>query len=142
MSALLGSCGGNKAAKEKEIDADVAAIDSIETLSLNGEWRLADYVGPEGFVAVPDSLDYVITFNQADSTFSMTTDCNSLFGQYALPEDSLVFVNIASTKMLCPESTVEPAMAEILPRISSYSISPDSVLALRSDARIMARFKK
>lgn len=144
MSAALASCGGNKASKEaaKEADADVAAVDSVETLSLDGEWRLADYVGPEGFVAVPDTLDYTLTFNQSDSTFNMTTDCNSLFGQYTLPEDSIRFENIGATQMLCPQANVEQAMAEILPRISTYSISSDSVLSLRSDARIMARFKK
>ncbi|MEK7106556.1 MAG: META domain-containing protein, partial [Patescibacteria group bacterium] len=43
---------------------------------------------------------FTLTFNK-DGRFSVTTDCNSMSGEYKAQKDLIVFENIASTLMYC-----------------------------------------
>jgi heat shock protein HslJ len=66
-----------------------------------------------------DPEAFTLTFNE-DGTFSASTDCNSMSGNYEADESQITFgENIAMTKMYC-EGSQEMEFATMLGEIQSY----------------------
>jgi len=61
---------------------------------------------------------FTLTFKN-DSTFSATTDCNSMGGKYVVKGEQITFSNIFSTMMFC-EGSQENDFAKILENTSSF----------------------
>lgn len=150
ISASVTSCSGEKTSNNdtnsansaqsgnQATDADNDALNS----ALAGQWRLTDYAGDGLIGEMTDDQNYILTFNPDDYSFSLSTDCNTIGGQYSIDDHSITFTNTYATQMACEDETVENAMKIIIPMITGYSISDNSRLSLRSDGRIMARFTR
>lgn len=76
----------------------------------------------EDLIDAERAASFVLTF-ATDGTFSATTDCNTLRGQYELTETGIGFSTIASTKMACGEESAEQTFVEVLTGTQSYTIS-------------------
>ncbi len=93
--------------REPTADADI----------LKGEWKVTEING-ESTADLPDA-PFVFAFD--GNSFSCSTDCNSLMGEFtAKAPNGLSFGNVASTRMACPDPKVEQAITAILPKVTSY----------------------
>lgn len=76
---------------------------NLSLVSKTWQWYATETTGGKGYM--PKKLNaFNLTFNK-DGTFNSTTDCNNLFGKYKASENGdLVFSDIASTRMGCPNA--------------------------------------
>ena len=71
---------------------------------------------------------FSITF-RTDNSFSASTDCNNMGGEYTVIGNSITFGKMFSTKMFCPDSQ-ENDFAKMLGEVQSYFFSPQGELVL------------
>jgi len=70
----------------------------------------------------------------SDSTFTGNAGCNHISGLYILKGTSIIFSNIISTKMACPNLEQEYALLNLLQQtVSAYTVT-DKNLLLRDGA--------
>lgn len=98
--------------------------DTVSPAILAGEWQVLQ-LGDLDLAADDDNV-YTVTFNPEDSTFSMTTDCNSVSGNYGGKFIDIKFDQLRSTRMACPVMTVEQTATELLPTVTSFSQFDDT----------------
>lgn len=98
--------------------------DTISPALLAGEWKVT-LLGDYDLEA--DSTDtYTISFFPEDSTFSMTTGCNNVGGNYSGTFIDIRFTDMRSTRMACPDMSVEQAAQAILPSVTSFNSLGDN----------------
>ncbi len=71
---------------------------------------------------------FSLTFTQ-DGSVLVTTDCNSMRGQYTVADSKIHFEKLASTRMYC-EGSQELAFAKMLDNVSSYFFTNRGQLVL------------
>ena len=129
--------GSNATISEKE-----AAASSVDTAALNSvRWELTELASkPVAEYPAQNKKPY-ITFNQETRMLSGTGGCNSISGLYTLGAPNLMSIkNLITTKMACPDLTVEDAFAGALEKTTNYAID-GSVLTLRDSAgNVVAKF--
>lgn len=99
----------------------------LEAAELHGDWRLDAYQidgKPTTFGAV-----YKLTFNAPDKTFSLSTDCNTISGEFGITNDTIRFRNILVTEMACDNMTVEQDLLRLLNAPDAYAIYSDEYTA-------------
>ena len=70
----------------------------------------------------------------SDSTFSGNAGCNQIWGKYTLKGTSIIFSDVISTKMACPNLDQEYAFLNLLQQtVSAYTVT-DRTLLLRDGA--------
>ncbi|UOO84275.1 MULTISPECIES: META domain-containing protein [Neisseria] len=85
------------------------------TQPLQGSWQIKE---AEGQTVRPE---VVMMLDGKDKAFSISTDCNRVFGRYIASSDKkLQFGGIASTLMACPDAATEQQLTRILPLVRSY----------------------
>jgi heat shock protein HslJ len=72
-------------------------------------------------VSSNDPSRYTLTFNE-DGTLQAQVDCNSGSGSYTLDGTNLTFGPIATTRMACPEGSLDSVFAEDLAAVVSYAL--------------------
>ena len=84
-----------------------------------------------------DPAAFTATFIE-DGHFQATTDCNSLRGTYELDGNKLIFGQMASTRMACPDSQ-EQAFTGMLAEVQTHLLTDAGqlVLALKYDTGSM-----
>lgn len=129
LSFTASSCSGAKDNKSEAAD-DVTTIKA--DADLRGQWAIenivfndSDYVRPDEAV---DGVSQYIVFE--DSTYFITTNCNSISGSYTVKGDSLTLHDGLMTEMACDNMETEDALRRILPDITSVDIQNDSVVRL------------
>ncbi|MBI5662262.1 MAG: META domain-containing protein [Ignavibacterium album] len=81
-------------------------------------------------------------FHLAEKRFNGHAGCNQIFGEIVLCGDKITFSNIASTKMACPEMTVEQKVLHSLNQnIFTYKIE-EMKLTLESESGLKMVFRK
>lgn len=109
----------------KTSGSDKAAM--LDATELQGDWRLDAYQidgKPTTFGAV-----YKLTFNTPDNTFSLSTDCNSISGEFGITNDTIRFKNILVTEMACDNMTVEQDLLRLFNVSDAYAIYSDEYTA-------------
>ena len=120
LLAVSACSAGNKTSESK----NNAKFDSTET---QGDWRLDAYQidgKPTTFGAV-----YRLTFNEPDNTFSLSTDCNTISGEFGITNDTIRFKNILVTEMACDNMIVEQNMLRLLNDSTAYAVCHGDTLA-------------
>ncbi len=62
--------------------------------------------------------------------FSLTTDCNTISGEYSIDGQSLRFNNLSATELACEKEIVERSFKSQLPMVKSYNFPNDTSLCL------------
>lgn len=85
----------------------------------------------------PRTQKFTLTF-KADKTFSATTDCNTVAGQYAVTGNKIAFTNMLSTLMFC-EGSQEQDFTKALGEVQSYLFTSkgELILELKLDSGTM-----
>ncbi len=76
----------------------------------------------------PRSPKFTLTF-KAPNTFSATTDCNAVGGQYVVKDKTIAFTNIFSTKMFC-EGSQENDFIKALGQVQGFHFTSKGELVL------------
>lgn len=130
----LSSCGG----KEKKCcKNDCANTVADATELIKGEWSLDSIVMGDSVKinvkGIESEQPQAMSFD-ADSTFFVQTNCNTLRGDYTLKGDSIKFGNALSTMMACPDMKVEDALKQVLPLVKTVAFANDSTMTLKADS--------
>jgi len=111
--------------------------------SLEGtEWRLTDYLGPEGeLVPVPEDVTASATF--ADGVVFGSTGCNRYRGACHAADNRLSIPPVAMTMMACDPipTAVEQAFTAALEAAATYAISVETLDLADADGRVSLRFR-
>lgn len=99
--------------------------------TLEGKWTIRELNGKELKSTPEDPL--TVTFSH-DGQYFCTTGCNSVRGDFQTSYTAITFGQGMSTRMACPDMSVEQALQTVLPTIVSYGRTADGGLAFY-DAR-------
>lgn len=117
-------------ARDFEGEADPARM-SLEMKPWT--WEKATY-GDEEVLKPNKTKAFTITFSST-GTFSATTDCNNLMGNYVTDKEKISFKDIASTKKFC-EGSQESNFTKLLTETTSYRFTSfgELILLLKLDS--------
>ena len=104
-------------------------------------WNLIELDGSPVTAVSAQSQPYLYLHAEGDK-LSGSGGCNRLFGSFDQSGDSLEFHSVASTRMACPDNSMEheSALLEALKLVTGYKIA-GNVLTLRVDDRVLAQFR-
>lgn len=109
LSAVVCSC----TVSNKSVDS--------EECGLQGEWRLDSYRIDCVSTQFDDTSNYMLSFNEADNTFSLSTDCNMINGVFEITNETIHFSNMLVTEMACDNMIVEQNMLRMLNDSTAYA---------------------
>lgn len=98
---------------------------------LTGEWNIV-VVGNTA-VSVPEGEDMpFIGFDAKEGRLFGNTGCNSLLGSYTADsaKGTVTFSNLGSTRMMCPDMTLEDNLLQVLPTVAAYHATTDGGIEL------------
>ncbi len=107
----------------------------------NTYWKLIELHGqpvnsPEG------AKPYYIKLDASENRFSGWAGCNQMVGTFSNPDGFRVsFGKVASTRMACPDMTLETQLAEVLEMTDNYAIAGNSLSLNRARMAPLARFE-
>ena len=116
MSIVFVACSStNKSTdNEESIMADSAR--------LHGEWRLDSYRIDCESTQFDAESSYKLSLNERDNTFSLSTDCNMISGEFGIANDTIRFKNMLVTEMACDKMVVEQDMLRLLNDSTAYGM--------------------
>lgn len=124
--SLLAACGA-------WLLISMASCTASRTDKIAGNWKVETYVDPfsSQFSATlsADGGRYVLQLHDS-GFFSLTTDCNTVSGNYSVSDSKLRFIDPSATEMACEHEAVERCLKAILPLVDSYDCPDDSTLML------------
>lgn len=122
MSVALGACTStNKSAGgDVNIKTDIA--------SMQTEWRLDSYRTDCESTPLDAVSNYKLSLNEADSIFSISTDCNMINGEFGITNDTIRFKNILVTEMACENMIVEQNILRLLNDSTAYALCHDDTI--------------
>ena len=98
-----------------------------------GRWRVETYTDPSKATMwatkVSPNETYTLQFHDT-GIFSLTTDCNTISGEYSTDGQSLRFNNLSATELACEKENVERSLKSQLPMVESYNLPNDTTLCL------------
>lgn len=78
---------------------------------------------------------------QTEGTLRGNLGCNSFFGSFTTEDKNISFLNIGSTKMMCPNIKTEDAFVEVLQKTKTYEIKGESLTFFNLNGEEIAVFK-
>ncbi len=105
---------------------------TLELIELNGE------------VYDATAVEFPVLFNfsvNGDSSVNGNSGCNRFFGTFQVNADTLRFINIGVTRMLCNEESnaVEQKVMDVINQTSRYEVN-DSVVEFFNNEVSLAKF--
>lgn len=126
LAIALGACtAANKSAETAENTV-------LDTTALQGEWRLDSYRVDSVSTNFDAGSTYKLSFNEPDSIFSLSTDCNMINGGFVIANDTLRFENMLVTEMACDNMVVEQDMLRLLNDSTGYATAHGDTLTFIS----------
>lgn len=122
VSVALGACTSTN--KSADGDGNI----KTDTASLQGKWRLDSYRIDCESTQFDATSNYELTFNEPDNTFSLSTDCNMINGEFGITNDTIRFKNILVTEMACENMIVEHNLLRLLNDSTAYAVCHDDTL--------------
>ena len=111
---------------EVEQDFPGEANPDMMSLQMNSwSWLLTSYRNGDELTPVAAD-DFTLTFAD-DDTFSATTDCNTVGGEYAVDDNQITLTNLFATEMFCEDSQ-EQEFVTMLSAVESYSFTTQGTL--------------
>lgn len=101
--------------------------------ALVGRWRIETYTDPFKATIEPTEVSanecYTLQFND-EGGFWLTTDCNTISGEYSTDGQSIQFNNLSATELACEKEIAERSLKSQLPMVESYDFPNDTTLCL------------
>lgn len=103
---------------------------SVETLYANGN-----------SIEIPAGHNPGISFLKGNK-IAGETGCNRFFGDYESDGEKIIFTNMGSTRMMCPQMEFENSYMQALGNIASFTITQDTLTFKDKEGNIIAILKK
>jgi len=134
FSAVFAGCSNNGQSGTEERTTEPGSV-------LNRTWQWVSTLTPVEKITVPDPERYTIRLND-DGKAQILFDCNRGGGNFNIIEGKLSFSPLISTRMACPEDSLDAPFMRDLQRVASFFIEGgDLYLELPADSGTM-RFRK
>jgi heat shock protein HslJ len=114
IGVVAASCAAGAPAGESERSKDAQLI-------VNHTWQWESTVTPVEKITVPDPERYTLAL-QKDGRAQARFDCNRGGGGYQISEGRLSFGPLMSTRMACPEGSLDARFMKDLQRVVSFFI--------------------
>ena len=104
-------------------------------------WKLTEIMGKP--VTSPAGVrEMHIILKKQDNRIQGFAGCNNMIGTYELRDGNFIsFKGIASTKMACPDMSIENQLTDVLGRADNYSILGDKLSLNKARMAPLARFE-
>ncbi len=113
---------------------------SVKKYPIQGsEWKLETLNGKS--VTLKGGNYITLNFEGSGEKLNGTAVCNKYSGEYLKKEDSLTFLNIAATKMLCDDDINESDYFNALGKVDRYKISEGKLRLIGKDS-VVAIYKQ
>lgn len=134
LAMAIASCSATKESSSEE-SAEAAIVSGPYSGSIAGNWDINEIVLNDSTSIKPFELnsDEPQTVMFTDSTYHFQTNCNLVQGNYTHVGDSISFSQGMSTRMACPDMSVENALVQILPQLKGLAMDNDSILRLSAE---------
>ncbi len=101
----------------------------LDTAGLQGDWSLASYRIDCESTCFEGRSRFILSFNEPDNTFGLSTDCNRIGGKFDITNDTIRFKDMMATEMACDEMAVEESMLRLLNDSTAFAIcTGDTIL--------------
>lgn len=131
IAAMISSCSTDKKNDNSAVSEEATATETI--VDVNGKWAMESIVVNDTLTVRPGQIEseetQTLTFDN-EGNFYATTNCNGVQGSYTISGDSISFGNTLSTRMACPDMSVEDALSQVLPQIVTVNVVNDSTIVL------------
>ncbi|MCA5006065.1 META domain-containing protein [Sphingobacterium bovistauri] len=108
---------------------------------LNAKWHIIS-IENKTIDKKVNGKEPIFSFDLAKQEYAAITGCNNLMGGFELKsKNNIKFTRGVSTMMACNNMEVEQGLSKILPLISSYKISNDTLSFIDTKKNIKAQFK-
>ncbi len=114
----------------------------METQSIFGvEWKLKK-IGNKEMKYTEDNETITLLMTSEPENVSGFSACNRYFGKFTYKKGKLLFKDMASTAMLCPNQTMELERRYLtqLEKVNNFVITEDGELHLRKDEKVLLIF--
>lgn len=102
-------------------------------------WGLKELNGKK----IDPSKGMILEMNTSEMTFMGNASCNSIFGTLeSSQENKLSFLNIGSTRKMCPDINLETAYINSLKKVKSYHFENLNLLLLDENENVIIRYIK
>jgi heat shock protein HslJ len=119
-SSGINSEATSNGAMVTETDFASADADGGVAVLTQNVWQWQESRNNNGSRTVPTSSDkFILTF-RSDGTFSSSTDCNQVGGQYVADGNQLRFDNMFSTKIACAPETLESTYLKSISNVTNW----------------------
>ena len=118
-----------------EVDQHFSGEANPNKMSLGMKtWNWVNTVYNNGSSTVPKTQKFTLSF-KADNTFSASTDCNGVGGEYTVKGNTIILSRMISTMMYC-DGSQEQEFSGALSQVQSYSFTSkgELVLSLKMDS--------
>ncbi|ATL48540.1 hypothetical protein COR50_15985 [Chitinophaga caeni] len=113
---------------------------SMNASLYNNRWKIVAINGAEVDTAKIYRKDG-LSFNKASSRFSGTVSCNSMTGKFEIGHNNTIsFSQVAITKMMCMDMSVEDSFLEILDKVTNFELTGKE-LKFTDGTEELARFE-
>ena len=104
-------------------------------------WKLTELMG-KPVIAPAGVREIHIILKKQDNRIQGFAGCNNIIGSYELKDGNLIsFKDLASTRMACPDMSMEDQFKETLEKADNYSILGDTMSLNKARMAPLARFE-
>lgn len=130
IATAVASCSTNNSNSSAENTGDLEF--TPYSGSITGDWEIKEIAMNDSLTICPAEIspDEAQMVMFTDSTYHFQTNCNLVQGDYSKDGDNISFTPGLSTRMACSDMSVEDALNQLLPRLSTVTIDNDSILCI------------
>ena len=113
----------------------------VNSNSLQGEWQLV----PMGTTAVTAEAQPTLQLNIKEMKVNGSDSCNTFMGGITnITDKDLVFSELATTLMLCPETTMQVAdtFGAAMKKVAKYEVNDNQLLLKDDKGEVLLIFTK
>lgn len=126
-----------------KLDEALEQCDSMDPPKLTGTiWRPVELSGQRVTQQTSSQSAYLQFTNDPETRVSGSTGCNRLMGRYTQEGDQLYFTALATTRMACPDMTLEQTFTDALNDTTGWHIENDELILNGNDDQALARFRR
>ena len=132
----LTACNSKNASTQAETTMSDSIVE-VTVPSILGQWDIENVVVSDTLSVRPADVDpavkQYINFN-ADSSFVVVTNCNTIGGTYVVNGDSIKLGDGPATEMACENMQVEDLIKQVIPEVNTLDFENDSIVRLNTSS--------
>lgn len=131
--ALTGCTGKNASTQAEATLSD--AVTETAASPIVGEWAIENVVINDSLYARPAEINPAVKqyiLFDADSTYVVRTNCNTISGSYVVEGDSIALGDGLATEMACDNMQVENLIKQVIPEVTAIDFQNDSIVRLNA----------